>query len=73
MEIAHEPLNEVNDDAETLKSIIAGDETWDTNVTWKLKAQSSEWKHRGLRRPKKARQVRSSVKVILPTILTPFT
>lgn len=28
------------------------------HVTWKLEAQPSEWKHRGLRRPKKARQVR---------------
>ena len=28
MEVAQEPLNEVNDDAELLKCIITGDETW---------------------------------------------
>ena len=49
-------LNDVNDDPDLLKRVITGEET---------KAQSSQWKHTESPRPKKARQVRSNVKVLL--------
>ena len=65
IEVAQESLNEVNDDAELLKCIITGDETWVYGYDFKTKSQSSQWRHSGSPRPKKARQVRSNVKVML--------
>ncbi|PNF20350.1 Mariner Mos1 transposase [Cryptotermes secundus] len=65
MEVAQESLKEVNDDAELLKRVITGDETWVYGYDVETKAQSSQWKHPGSPRPKKARQVRSNVKVML--------
>ena len=64
MEVAQESLNEVNDDAELLKRIITG-ETWVYEYDVETKSQSSQWRHSGSPRPKKARQVRSNVKVML--------
>lgn len=61
MKVAKESLKEVNDDAELLKCIITGDETW----VYGFKAQSSQWKHSGSPGQKKGRQVRSNVKVML--------
>ena len=63
MEVAQESLNEVNDDAELLKRIITGDETWVYGYDVETKSQSSQWRHSGSPRPKKARQVQSNVKV----------
>ena len=65
MKVAQESLNEVNDDAELLKCIITGDETWFYGYDVETKSQSSQWRHSGSPRPKKARQVRSNVKVML--------
>ena len=65
MEVAQESLNEVNNDAELLKRIITGDETWVYGYDVETKSQSSQWRHSGSPRPKKARQVRSNVKVML--------
>lgn len=48
-----------------LKSIITGDETWVYGYDPETKAQSSQWKTPDSPRPKKARQVRSQVKVML--------
>lgn len=65
MDIAQELLNEVNDDPELLKRVITGDETWVYGYDVETKAQSSHWKLPEEPRPKKARQVRSNVKVLL--------
>ena len=65
MEVAQESLNEVNDDAELLKRIITGDETWVYGYDVETKSQLSQWRHSGSPRPKKARQVRSNVNVML--------
>lgn len=65
MNIAQELLNEVNDDPELLKRVITGDETWVYGYDIETKAQSSQWKLPEEPRPKKARQVRSNVKVLL--------
>ena len=65
MEIAQESLNEFNDDAELMKRIIIGDETWFYGYDLETKSQSSQWRHSGSPRLKKARQVRSNVKVML--------
>ena len=65
MTIAQEMFNDVNDDSDLLKKVITGDESWVYGYNVETKAQSSEWKHTESPRPKKARQVRSSVKVLL--------
>ncbi|CAB3259756.1 unnamed protein product [Arctia plantaginis] len=65
MEVAQESLNEVNNDAELLKRVITGDETWVYGYDVETKAQSSQWRHSGSPRPKKTRQVRSNSKVKL--------
>ena len=65
MNIAQELLNEVNDDPELIKRVITGDETWVYGYDIETKVQSSQWKLPEEPRPKKARQVRSNVKVML--------
>ncbi|KAL4141749.1 hypothetical protein QTP88_004326 [Uroleucon formosanum] len=51
------------------KSIITGDETWVYGYDPETKVQSSQWKTPDSPRPKKARQVRSQVKVMLTVFL----
>ena len=65
VDIAQELLNEVNNDPELLKTVITGDETWVYGYDVETKAQSSQWKLPEESRPKKIRQVRSNVKVLL--------
>lgn len=65
MGIAQEMLNDVNDDPDLLKRVITGDESWVYGYDIETKVQSSQWKSQGEPRPKKARQVRSNVKVLL--------
>lgn len=65
MNIAQELLNDVNDDPNLLQRVITGDETWVYGYDVETKAQSSTWKHSTSPRAKKARQVRSKVKVLL--------
>ena len=48
-----------------LSKIITGDETWVYGYDPETKFQSSQWKSPGSPRPKKARQSRSQVKVML--------
>ena len=50
---------------QNIKTIITGDETWVYGYDPETKFQSSQWKHPESPRPKKARQVRSNVKVML--------
>jgi len=47
-----------------LKRVITG-ETWVYDYDVEIKAQSSQWKRPEEPRPKKVRQVRSSVKILL--------
>ncbi|UYV60632.1 hypothetical protein LAZ67_1001722 [Cordylochernes scorpioides] len=65
MNIANEMLDSVRDDPNLLKRVITGDEAWVYGYDVKTKAQSSQWKLPHEPRPKKARQVRSNVKVLL--------
>lgn len=65
MSIAQELLNDVNDDPDLLKRVITGDESWVYGYDIETKVQSSQWKSPDEPRPKKARQVRSNVKVLL--------
>ena len=65
LDIAQDMLNCANSDSDFMKTIITGDETWVYGYDPETKFQSSQWKHQTSPRPKKARQVRSNVKVML--------
>ncbi|UYV61267.1 hypothetical protein LAZ67_1004166 [Cordylochernes scorpioides] len=65
MNIANEMLDSVRDDPNLLQRVITGDEAWVDGYDVETKAQSSQWKLPHEPRPKKARQVRSNVKVLL--------
>ena len=63
--VCEELLEMANDNENFLKTIITGDETWVYGYDVETKAQSSQWKTDTSPRPKKARQVKSNVKVML--------
>ncbi|CAK1601641.1 unnamed protein product [Parnassius mnemosyne] len=63
--IAREMLDSVRDNPNVLQRVITGDESWVYGYDVETKAQSSQWKLPHEPRPKKARQVRSNVKVLL--------
>ncbi|UYV74621.1 hypothetical protein LAZ67_12000310 [Cordylochernes scorpioides] len=65
MNIANEMFDSVRDDPNLLQRVITGDEAWVYGYDVETKAQSSQWKLPHAPRPKKARQVRSNVKVLL--------
>ncbi|UYV61188.1 hypothetical protein LAZ67_1003762 [Cordylochernes scorpioides] len=65
MNIANEMLDSVRDDPNLLQRVITADEAWVYGYDVETKAQSSQWKLPHEPRPKKARQVRSNVKVLL--------
>ena len=64
-EIAEDMLDLATHDPGFIETIITGDETWVYGYDPETKFQSSQWKHAGSPRPKKARQVRSNVKEML--------
>ena len=65
LEIAQDMLDCVESDSNFLNTVITGDESWVYGYDPETKAQSSQWRHPSSPRPKKARQVRSNVKVLL--------
>ncbi|UYV80194.1 hypothetical protein LAZ67_18001973 [Cordylochernes scorpioides] len=65
MNIANEMLDSVRDDLNLLQRVITGDEAWVYGYDVETKPQSSQWKLPHEPKPKKARQVRSNVKVLL--------
>jgi histone-lysine N-methyltransferase SETMAR len=64
-EIAQHMLDCVKIDSRFLNTVITCDESWVYGYDPETKAQSSQSKHPSSPRPKKARQVRSNVKVLL--------
>ena len=64
-EISEDMLDLANHDPEFIKTIITSDETWVYGYHPETKFQSSQWRHLESPRKKKARQVRSNVKVML--------
>ncbi|CAF4935511.1 unnamed protein product [Pieris macdunnoughi] len=63
--IAQKLLDSVRDDPNLLQRVITGNESWIFGYDVETKAQSSQWKLPHEPRLKKARQFRSSVKVML--------
>ncbi|PNF26463.1 hypothetical protein B7P43_G15372 [Cryptotermes secundus] len=68
LEVAQDMLECANRDPEFLKTVIIGDESWVYGYDPETKVQASQWKHPTSPRPKRARQVRSNVKVILTVV-----
>jgi len=64
LSVATNMLQEAQSDENFKGQIITGDETWVYGYDPETKSQSSQWKSVDSPRPKKARQVRSKVKVI---------
>ena len=62
-------LDCVESDSNFLNTVITDDESWVYGYDPETKAQSTQWKHSSSPRPKKARQVRSNVKVLLTVFL----
>ena len=65
LEIAQDLLDCANSNSDFMKTIITGDETWVYGYDSETKFQSSQWKHHTSPGPKKARKVRSNVKLML--------
>lgn len=65
VQVCQELLDRSNNDAHFLTNIITGDESWVYGYDIETKFQSSQWVGEASPRPKKARQVRSKVKVML--------
>lgn len=63
--ICQELLDRANEEEDFMETVVTGDETWVFGYDVETKVQSSQWTGKGSPRPKKARQVRSSVKVML--------
>ncbi|KAJ4450782.1 hypothetical protein ANN_02212, partial [Periplaneta americana] len=64
-DVAQDLLDTANTDPGFLNTVITGDESWVYGYDPGTKRQSSQWKHPESPRPKKARQVRSKIKVML--------
>ena len=58
-------LDRTDEDKNFLSKIITGDESWVYGYDIETKVQSSQWVNQTSPRPKKARQARSNVKVML--------
>ena len=63
--VSQELLDRSNTDENFLKNVITDDETWVYGYNVETKVQSSQWVGKSSPRPKKARQSRSNVKVML--------
>ena len=70
LDVAQDMLECTQVDEDFLKTVITGDESWVYGYDPDTKAQSLQLKTPGSPRPKKARQVRSKVKVLLTVFLT---
>ena len=64
-----EVLTTFNYNPDLLKKIITGDESWVFGYEIETEAQTNQWKGQEEPRPKKARHVRSNVKVLLNVFL----
>ncbi|KAJ4437644.1 hypothetical protein ANN_17789 [Periplaneta americana] len=64
-DVAQDLLDTANTAPGFLNTVITGDESWVYGYDPETKRQSSQWKHPESPRPKKARQVRSKIKVML--------
>ncbi|XP_050043947.3 histone-lysine N-methyltransferase SETMAR-like [Dermacentor andersoni] len=69
VEVSQGMLDSTDSDPDFMNTIITGDESWVYGYDPETKSQSSQWKHSTSPRSKKARLVRSNVKVMLTAFL----
>ena len=65
VQVCQDLLDHSENDKELLSKIITGDESWVYDYDGETKVQSSQWTSKTSPRPKKARHVRSKIKVLL--------
>ena len=65
VQVCQDLLDHSENDIEFLSKIITGDESWVYGYDMETKVQSSQWTSKTSPRPKKARQVRPKIKVLL--------
>ena len=69
VQVCQNLLDHSENDEEFLSKIITGDESWVYGYDVETKVQPSQWTSKTSPRPKKARQVRSKIKVLLTVFL----
>ena len=69
VQVCQDLLDHSENDKEFLSKIITGDESWVYGYDMETKVQSSQWTSKTSPRPKKARQARSKIKVLLTVFL----
>ena len=67
-----ELLELINSESAVLDALVTSDESWIYCYDPETKRQSSQWKHAGSPRPKKARQIKSTHKLLMIPFLTAF-
>ena len=70
---SREMVKLINSDPAVLDALVTCDESWIYCYDPETKRQSSQWKHAGSPRPKKARQSKSTHKVLMIAFLTALT
>ena len=69
VKVAEDMLDGVNSDPTFIKRIMTGDETWVYKFDMQTSQQASEWRLLTEPKPKKPRQSRSKIKVMLTVFL----
>ena len=67
---SREMVELINSDPAVLDTLVTCDESWIYCYDPETKRQSSQWKHAGSTRPKKARQSKSTHKILMISFLT---
>ena len=70
---SREMVKLINSDPAVLDALVTCDESWIYCYDPETKRQSSQWKHAGSPRPKKARQSKSTHKLLMTPFLTALT
>jgi len=65
LNVCYDLREQVGNNPQILSKVVTGDETWCYCYDPKTKQASSQWKTPNSPKPKKARQVRSNVKIML--------
>lgn len=68
--IAEDMISQASNDSTFMKCIITGDETWVYEYNMQTSQQSSEYRFKNEPKPKKPRQSRSKIKVMLTVFFT---
>ena len=65
LNVCYDLRDQLENDPQIISKVVTGDETWCYGYDPETKQASSQWKTPGSPKPKKARQVRSNVKMML--------